>query len=109
MKPAKTKPTPIEEFLALTDSEKERIWESYNREIPDSETRPLTSAEQDELDSARRAARSNRRRSMKAKSARRVQISLEGHLLKRADAYAARHRMTRAELIAKGLKLAMAS
>jgi hypothetical protein len=32
-------------FSALSDAEKERVWESFNREIPKSEVCPLTAVE----------------------------------------------------------------
>jgi hypothetical protein len=96
----------VETFLALPDAEKERIWESYNRVIPFEETRPLTAAEARLEAAVNRKAR--RGRPMVGQGAKRVQVSVEGGLLKRADAYAARHGLTRAQLVARGLKLALA-
>lgn len=43
--------------MALPDAEKERIWESFNREIPLSETKPLSLKEQEEFEAAQRAGR----------------------------------------------------
>jgi len=58
---SKTKSTnAVEEFLALPDEEKERIWESLNREIPESETTPLSKKEQAEWESFLKKARSKR-------------------------------------------------
>lgn len=58
---SKTKPAnAVEDFLALTDEEKERIWESFNREIPESETTPLSKKEQAEWESFVKKARAKR-------------------------------------------------
>jgi hypothetical protein len=111
--PMKKKQNDVDAFLALPDAEKERIWESYNRVIPFEETRALTPREQAEWDrfaGTAKAARGERRRGrpVVGQGAKRVQVSVEGGLLKRADAYAARHGLTRAQLVARGLKLALA-
>jgi hypothetical protein len=45
---------PIAEFEALPDAEKERIWESFNREIPRSELRALTAAERKQWERVKR-------------------------------------------------------
>jgi hypothetical protein len=96
--------------MALPDAEKERIWESFNREIPLSETKPLTAREKTEFEAAQRAGRARLARERRQREKlRRVQVELETKLLKRADAYAADHGMSRAELIARGIKLAIAS
>jgi hypothetical protein len=96
--------------MALPDSEKERIWESFNRDIPLSETTPLSPRQKADLEAARRAGRARLARERRqSEKLRRVQVELESRLLKRADAYAADHGISRAELIAKGIKLAIAS
>ena len=103
---AREKPSPVDAFLALPDDEKERIWESFNREIPASETRPLTPKEQAEWRSFVRAAKAKRKagRPRVGLGAQRVQVSVERGLLTRADAYARRNGLTRAQLVARGLK-----
>lgn len=90
---------PIEEFLALPDAEKERVWESYNREIPFSETRPLNAQERAQW------ARIKRKpgRPKTGEGAEAVNVTVERGLLRRADAYAKANGLTRAQLVAKGL------
>lgn len=103
----KKKHSPVEAFIALPDAEKERIWESYNREIPESETRPLTPAEAAEWRAIVRAAKARRRKAGRPRvglGAQRVQVSVERGLLTRADAYARRNGLTRAQLVARGLE-----
>jgi hypothetical protein len=106
----KKTPSPSEAFMALPDGEKERIWESFNRDIPLSETEPLSAEEQVELKSAQRAGRARRARERRSRAKlQRVNVQLRAQLLKRADAYAANHGMSRTELIARGIELAIAS
>jgi hypothetical protein len=45
---------PVAEFEALPDAEKERIWESLNREIPRSELRPLTRTQRKQWERVKR-------------------------------------------------------
>jgi hypothetical protein len=111
--PKAKKKSASEEFMSLPDAEKERIWESFNRVIPESETTPLTAAEQARWERVTNAAK---RREARRKAGRpkigqgvtRIQLSVEKGLLGKADEYAAQHGMSRAQLVAKGLKLAMA-
>ena len=98
------KPTPIERFLALSDAEKDAEVAQFEREIPLSESRPLNVAE-------RKLWRRVKRRLGRPKvgqGAKMVAVSIERGLLQRADRYAKRHAMKRAELIAAGLKLVLA-
>ena len=85
-----------ERFMALSDAEKEQLWESLNREIPLSETRPLTPAE-------RRLHNRKPGRPPTGEGAKPVYVTIERGLLRRADAYAKAQGMTRAQLVAKGL------
>jgi len=101
----KKKLTPIEEFLALSDAEKDAAVAQYEREIPLAETRPLNAAER-RLWRKVKARLARERRADKAKV---VAVSIERGLLRRADSYAKRHAMKRADLVARGLELAMAS
>jgi hypothetical protein len=56
--PTKSKPVnAVEEFLALSDEDKEKIWESFNRGIPESESKPLSKNEQAQWDSFLKKAR----------------------------------------------------
>jgi hypothetical protein len=97
-------------FEALSDADKERVWEYYNRPIPASETRPLTPAERRRWDKDREKDRRQRKagRPKAGNGARMISVSVDGHLLSRADAYAKGHGLTRAELIERGLELALA-
>ena len=96
---------PVEEFLALPDDEKERIWESYNRPVPLSETRPLNAAER------RQWARMKRKsgRPTRGEGAKAVRVTIEGGLLRRVDRYAETAGFTRSQLIAKGLEALLAT
>jgi len=48
---------PVAKFEALPEAEKERIWESFNREIPRSELRPLTPAQKKQWERVKRKMR----------------------------------------------------
>ncbi|HZL34937.1 MAG TPA: hypothetical protein VFC78_06490 [Tepidisphaeraceae bacterium] len=96
----------VAEFLALSDEEKERVWESYNRPIPFEETRALTPAEHAlHVRFLRKAAG----RPVKREGAARIQATMERGLLRRADEYARRHGMSRSQLIARGVEEVLAS
>ena len=68
------------------------------------DTRPLTAAERADWERAKRG----RGRPPKEVKAARVLITLEPELLSLADKFARRNGMSRSQLIAKGLHLAMA-
>ena len=88
-----------DQFMALSDAEKERVWESFNREIPRSETRPLSAAMRREWEKAKR----RRGRPRSGEGAKPVYVTIERALLRRADNYAKAQGLTRAQLVAKGL------
>lgn len=88
-----------EEFLALSDADKERVWESLNRDIPFEETRPLTPAERARWKRVKRKAG----RPKVGRGTRVVSVSVERGLLDQADAYAKRHGLKRAQVFAMGL------
>lgn len=90
------------EFDALSDEDKEKIWQYYDREIPLSESRPLTAAEWAKEKRAKKMGRPKIGQGAKV-----VAVTLERGLLDRVDAYAKKHEMKRAELITRGLRLAM--
>ncbi len=98
-----TKRSAIEEFIALPDDEKDRIWQEIDRKTPDevrAESRPLNAKEVAQWRRFKRKAG----RPKVGKGAKMVALSIELKLLKCADAYAKRHGMKRSELIAKGLE-----
>ena len=84
-----------DEFITLSDVEKEKVWESYNREIPLSETRPLNRRERAEWERAKKA---------KWVSLEEIKVYVERGLLRRADAYAEAHGLTREQLVARVLE-----
>jgi hypothetical protein len=88
------------EFDALSPEEKERVWKSYNRKIPLSETRPLTAAERKSFEADRRRGPG---RPVRGRGAKPVNVTIEKGLLERADRYAADQGITRAELVARAL------
>jgi hypothetical protein len=98
------KPTPIERFLSLSDAEKDAEVAQFEREIPLSESRPLNAAERKQW----RRVKRRLGRPKVGQGAKMVAVSIERGLLQRADRYAKRHAMKRAELIAAGLKLVLA-
>jgi hypothetical protein len=63
--------------------------------------------EQERHDRAIRAAKKKRGRPMVGKGAERIQITVERSLLDEADTYAKRRHISRSELIAQGLRMAM--
>lgn len=94
----------IAQFEALSDAEKERVWAYYERQpIPPSETRPLNPAERRQWERDKRKPG----RPKVGKGAKVISVTVEGGLLDRADAYAKGHGLTRAQLIARGLELAI--
>ncbi len=100
----KKSPSPIEEFLALSDAEKEAEYEKYEKGIDPAEWRPLTPAERKLWAKAKRRMG----RPVVGAGAKPVSITLERGLLKRADRFAKRHKLKRSQMIAKGLELLMA-
>src|ERR1017187_9093066 len=78
---------------------------------PDFEPRSLKAppAEQRRHDRALRRAKLNRARPPVGKGAERIQITVERSLLAEADMFAQRRKMSRSQLIAQGLRLALAS
>lgn len=102
--PKPIKQSPVDAFLELSDDEKERVWESFDRVIPESETRPLSPEEQREW--KKLAARAKRKpgRPRIGSGAQRVQVTVERRLLARADAYAKSRGMSRAQLVSLGLR-----
>ena len=75
----------------------------FEREILLEDTKPLTPAMRAWWEKARRG------RPRVGKGSKPVTITVEQSLLQEADAYARMHGIKRSELIAHGLKLAMAS
>lgn len=90
------------EFEALSDADKERVFESYDKPVKLSDTRPLSAA-----DRRRHQSAAKRGRRMVGNGAERINVTIERGLLQRVDVYAASHHLSRAALISHGLKMAM--
>ena len=101
---SKRKLTPIEAFLALSDEEKEREYQSVDREFTRAETQPLT-GEQRKAWRKFRERRRARGRPKIGQGAKTVALTIERGLLKRADAMAKREGVSRAQIVARGLQL----
>ena len=93
------------DFEKLSDAEKEAIYQECETIGPET-GEPLTPGQK----AIHRAfLRKAQGRSRIGKGAARVQATVESGLLKRADAYARRHGMTRSQLIARGIEQVLAS
>jgi hypothetical protein len=92
----------IEDFIALPDSEKERIVNQIEAETPEqflARSRPLNAQERRQW----RRFKAKMGRPKIGKSAKTISLTVEKELLKQADAYAKRHGLSRAKLVAQGL------
>ncbi len=105
------------EFLSLSDADRERIFQSYSREIPFSETRAMTPDERREWKARQARLQAGHEkptgkprpgRPVIGRGTKSVLVSVERDLLKQADAYAKLHGLKRTQLVAAGLRLAMA-
>ena len=97
----------IAQFEALSEAEKERVWEFYDAKDPRSETRPMTAAERarwDRVQNSLKAKRPVRGRPRIGNGAEVVAISIEKGLLDQADAYARHHGLGRSEVFILGIK-----
>jgi hypothetical protein len=86
--------------MALSDADKERVWESFNREIPLEETKPLTPRQRELWKKAKRRVG----RPKVGSGVKVISLSVEKGLLDRADAYAKATGLTRARIVAMGLE-----
>jgi hypothetical protein len=98
----KKKKSDIDAFIALPDAEKERIFQELEEESPEdrlARSRPLNAADRRKW---RRFKARGRPRI--GKGAKTISLTMEKSLLKRADAYAKRHGITRSKLVAQGIQ-----
>lgn len=98
-----TKPrkSDVDEFLALADSQKDRILKEIEAQSTQellARSRPLNPREREQWRRFKARAAGNFGRS---KSAKTVSLTVEETLLKSVDAYAKRHGITRSRLIAQ--------
>jgi hypothetical protein len=104
----KAKKSDIEAFIALPDAEKERIFQQFESESFEeslARSRPLNARERKQW--ARFQAKVGRPKV--GKGAKTISLTVEKDLLKKADAFAKRHGMTRAKLVAKCLQAVIGS
>src|SRR5437763_2853734 len=99
----KSKKSDIEEFIALPDAEKKRMIREIESETVEqsiARSRPLNARERKQW----RRFKAKMGRPQVGKGAKTISLTVERELLKRADAYAKRHGMSRARLVAEGLR-----
>jgi hypothetical protein len=100
----KTRDSAADRFEQMTDEQKSAFARQYDREIPLSETRPLTAAERRLFQEILKRGRGRPRI---GKGAARINITIEKGLLDRVNALAKKRKLSRAQLIAKGLELVL--
>lgn len=91
-------------FAALSDAAREKEWAELNDPAVASTFKPLTGGARKEWNRAKRKPG----RPKVGAGSRRVQITMEQRLLGRADQFAREKGMTRSELIARSLEMALA-
>ena len=92
-------------FWKMNADELAEATKQFDREIPDTAMRPLTKRQRAIWERAKRQpSRSIFVVDRTGKGTEPVVLELDARLLKRLDAYAGAHRMTRAQLIEKGLR-----
>ena len=104
----KRKKSDIDEFIALPDSEKQRIFAELEAESPEqslARSRPLNAAERRQW----RRFKAKMGRPKIGNGAKTISLTVERTLLKQADDYAKRHHLTRAKLVAQGLRAILGS
>jgi hypothetical protein len=104
----KPKKSIIDEFNALPDSEKERIFHQIEAQTPEqrlARSRPLNAQERRQW----RRFKAKAGRPKIGKGAKTISLTMEKDLLKRADAYAKQHGISRAKLVARGLESILGS
>ena len=97
----------IDAFIALPDSEKERIFQEIEAESTESRlarSRPLNARERKQWQKFKALGRPK-----VGKGAKTISLTVERDLLAKADAFAKKHGMSRANLVAHGLIAIMGS
>jgi hypothetical protein len=88
-----------DEFMALPDADRAKVAAYFERGVPPEDLRPLTAAQRRQWERVKR-----RGRPRKGLGAKPVSVTIEADLLRRADAYAEQHGLSRAALIARALE-----
>ena len=104
----KSRKSDIEEFMALSDSRKEGIAKRLDSEsLGESiaRSRPLNAREKRQW----RRFKAKMGRPKVGKGAKTISLTVEKNLLKLADAYAKRHGISRAKLVAQGIQAVIGS
>jgi hypothetical protein len=99
----KAKREAVSDFIALPDSEKNRIVAEIEREPTErliARSRPLNAKERAQW----KKFRAKTGRPKVGKGARTISLTVEKGLLEQADAFAKRHGLSRAQLVARGLR-----
>jgi hypothetical protein len=102
MSMSRKKLSPIEQFIALPDSEKDRIAAEFDRAFVADTFQPLTPEERRFWQRARR-----RGRPRVGKGSQRITVSIERSLLKQIDSHARAQRLSRSEFLARSAQAAM--
>ncbi len=100
----KKKPSEYERFMALSDREKDAEVATYDRETSMDDFKPLRRKGRALLERATRKPG----RPKVGQGAQRVLLTIERGLLKEADSTATKLRISRSELVARGLRAAIA-
>jgi hypothetical protein len=87
-------------YSRMTSTDLDAQVGKFDREFIESEAKPLTP----ELKRKLRRARRKPGRPVVGKGARRVLVTIERDLLRRADAFRKKRKLSRAQLIAKGIE-----
>jgi len=104
----KPKRSTINDFIALPDSERERVVREIEAETPVerlARSRPLNAQERKQW----RRFKSKMGRPRMGKGAKTISLTVEKELLAEADAYARKHGVSRASLVARGLRAVLES
>src|SRR4051812_44188821 len=94
-------------YSAMTTAELREATRHYDQEHVAAQARPLSKT--DKARFRRAAAKARAGRPKIGKGAERVLITMERGLLGEVDAYAKRHNVSRSQLIAGGVRMAMAT
>ncbi len=97
-------PDPVERFLSLQDDEKAAVTKEFDREFIADTFAPLRPAQQKEW----RRLKTAMGRSKKGNGVKVISLRVEKDLLKRADEFAKKEGLSRAQLVARGLERELA-
>lgn len=93
------------DFEALSDADKEKVYQSVDREIRPEELRPLNAEERKQWNRWKKKSKAGRPRV--GKGAKIVTISLERDLLNASNRFAKQRGVKRSEMVAAGLRAVM--